>query len=178
MDQSTYNKYFKLCCEEYHKGIITHNEWMRKKTELFIKKRLFEEESKRQKIDEFKKTNLPDECSICCESVQLCDQLECGHYTHFKCLQQFQESGHKLFYECPVCKHQISNMIPEFDLDNKNLRCRYEHIDGSIETVVYDDNINKYWILSKKNHRDFFMKVTTKCFELSEQRKNQFKQNE
>ncbi len=170
MNQSTYDENFKFYCEQYRKNIITHNEWMRKKTELFIKKRLFEEETKTKRMKEFKKINRPDECPTCCEPVESCDQLECGHYTHLKCLKGFQESCHKLFYECPICKHELSNMMPEFDLNNNNLRCTYEHINGIVETVVHDDASNKYWILSKKSHREFFKKITEKCFALSEER--------
>ncbi len=172
MDESNYKKQCALLAEQYHKNIITHREWMQKKTQLFIQKKLYDEETKSKKMTEFKKISRQDECPICYQTVEQNDQLECGHFTHSKCLEQFQESSNKLFYECPICKHEISNMTPEFNLNNENLRCTYEHINGTIEAIVHDDNTLKYWILPKKTNKDLFRKVTQKCFELSEKKYN------
>ncbi len=170
LDKTTYENLLSTYARQYHNNEISHNEWMRKKTRLFIKKKMLDTKNELKRMHEFREKNVPDECSICCERVETCDQLECGHYTHLECLKQFQEAGHKLFYQCPVCKHEISNMRPDFNLENNNLRYHQQHINGSIEEVVYDDAAQTYWILPRKSHQDFVSKIFDKCYAISEEK--------
>ena len=52
--------------------------------------------------------SMPDEeCSICLESCNHCVQLECGHYFHIACINNWlEEQG--MGPSCPNCRAQIA----------------------------------------------------------------------
>lgn len=67
-----------------------------------------------------KKYDKPDHCPICFETLEDSDCLECGHWTHVKCIQKTNKS------QCVICRNTLnikienkvsssSDLIIEFD---------------------------------------------------------------
>ena len=66
-----------------------------------------------------KKYDKPDHCPICFDTLQDNDYLECGHWTHVKCIQKTNKS------ECAICRTKlnikIENKVSTFSQDINSL---------------------------------------------------------
>ncbi len=158
-----YNQKYKECFNQYYnENKISKRDFIKKSSDLYAEFKKLENEENLKKMNHFKSVNKSCECLICLNDVQECDQLECGHYVHLSCLKQYQESGNKLFYDCPLCKHELSNIKPEFNLDKNNLKYTIEFVNGTFQVHVYN-NKSKYWILPNKSHKEFAKEILSYC---------------
>lgn len=121
-------------------------------------------EHEKQKREAFKKINKIEECSVCYDPTCNTDQLECGHYCHLSCLKKTQEHSNKLYYECPVCMHELSDIEVDIDFklfEDKYLVCKLKKIGDKWKTVLYilnskNDNLDpnkNFWILSNNDDK-------------------------
>lgn len=66
-----------------------------------------------------KKYDKPDHCPICFDTLQDNDYLECGHWTHVKCIKKTNKS------ECAICRTKlnikIENKVSTFSQDINSL---------------------------------------------------------
>lgn len=52
-----------------------------------------------------------DHCSICCDDIKINDEIHttvCSHTYHHQCLSKYIKHLNKSYYNCPLCRTEIS----------------------------------------------------------------------
>lgn len=139
--------------KEYEIGKISYSEYIHKFKELY----LIEKTKESNMLINFKRQNTELTCSCCLIDSESTIQLECGHYTHLKCLEKCQNYNNDLFFKCPTCRHEISDIHPKFNLENIDY-IYYKKNDDKLNVIVVDHH-GTHWNCPENINTPFITKI-------------------
>ena len=122
----TYNRILLDCFQTLHTTLNSIAEFEplysdRKETDFINHIEVKYDESFRITVLEEKYGGEPENCAICLESLDMGCNLDCGHFFHKNCLEEWG----KYNKSCPVCRKSI-----KFSSKSKGEQCKYVYKRG------------------------------------------------
>ena len=119
--------------KQYENNQISYSNYVSKLKELYA----IEQLEKNDKLNKFKTQTNELTCSVCMFDDNSAIQTECGHYVHLECLKKCHKYTNDLFFKCPTCRHELSDIHPEFNLDDVNY-IFYKKSENMLKIIVVD----------------------------------------